>query len=395
MEKVIVEQAAVPAAGAPTTTAPPADHGLVARIRARARQPRPPSYRTRQYRTLLVFVVVIFFVGPWVGGSSRAYQFMVNTWLMYSIVAVGFYWVFSLAGRFAFTQTFMMSVGAYTSAWWTLRGGGHSVLSGMLLATAVGAVLALGIFILLRRAQAIYFGIGTLAVASIGLYAFSRWPAFTGPGGTTIGVPPLEFFGKEFVQDSSVFWLFFGILIAVLILGIWIERSPLRREAIAGREKPGVASLAGVSVNGHQMALFMLGSAVGAMVGALGAHWVGVVATDTYGIDLGIGLFLMLILGGRQSMWGPVLGAAFYVALPELIKSISTYQRIVYGVVLLVVIMALPFGIVGLFKQLGTMLESSWGIVRSKRGGKPPVAAVSAGSGATADARQEPGDAHS
>jgi len=50
---------------------------------------------------------------------------------------VGFYWVFSLAGRFAFTQTFMMSVGAYMTAWWTMRGSGNSVLSGVALASGL------------------------------------------------------------------------------------------------------------------------------------------------------------------------------------------------------------------------------------------------------------------
>jgi len=93
-----------------------------------------------------------------------------------------------------------------------------------------------------------------------------------------------------------------------------------------------------------------------------------VVAVDTYGIDLGIGLFLMLILGGRQSMWGPVLGAAFYVALPEFIKSVSTYQRIVYGAILLAVIMALPMGLVGLFNRLGVRLAAVWAHVSGRRG---------------------------
>jgi branched-chain amino acid transport system permease protein len=351
----------------------------VGRLAGKALSVRPPSYRAQQYRTLLFFFAVVAVLGPRLGGVSRSYQFLVNTWLMYSVAAIGFYWVFSLAGRFAFTQTFMMSVGAYVSAWLTMSGNGKPILLGVLAAMLVGALLALAIFILLRQAQAIYFGIGTLAVTSIGIYVFSRWPAFTGPGGTRIGVPPLEFFGREFTKDTEIFWLFLGVLAITLVIGIWIERSPLRRAAIAGREKPNVASLAGVPVNRHQLALFMLGSAFGALVGALIAHWVGVVAVDTYGIDLGIGLFLMLILGGRQSMWGPVLGAAFYVALPEFIKSISTYQRIVYGVILLAVIMALPFGLVGLFQRVGSWLERT---TRRSSASRSPKASASAEAGA-------------
>lgn len=351
------------------------------RLSARSLDPRPPSYRARGYSTLGGFLIFVAIIGPMVGGHSRSWQFLVNTWLMYSVTAVAFYWVFGLAGRFAFTQTFMMSVGAYVSAFVTMHGKGHAVILGLLAALVAGALLGLGIFVLLRKAQAIYFGIGTLAVTSIGLYVFARWPAFTGPGGTKTGLPPLEFFGKKFLKDSSVFWLFFGVMAAVLLLGAFIERSPLRREAVAGREKPNVAELAGIPVNRHQLALFMLGSAVGALVGGLIAHWVGVVAVDTYGIDLGVGLFLMLILGGRQSMWGPVLGAAFYVALPEFIKSISKYQRIVYGVILLIVIMVLPMGLVGLFKRVGDMLQTTFRRVKGTHGPAQTIAAAAGAGG--------------
>jgi branched-chain amino acid transport system permease protein len=71
------------------------------------------------------------------------------------------------------------------------------------------------------------------------------------------------------------------------------------------------------------------------------------VSTASFGIDLAIGIFLMLYLGGVGSMWGPVLGAAVYVALPELISGIEKYNKIVYGSMLLVIVLALPQGIVG------------------------------------------------
>ncbi len=154
------------------------------------------------------------------------------------------------------------------------------------------------------------------------------------------------------MKDKDVFWLFFGALIVVLLLGVMIERSPLRRDAISGRDNLLVARLAGVPTGRNQLTLFVLGSAMGGLSGALIGHWQGVVSADTFGIDLAIGIFLMLFLGGVGSMWGPVLGGAFYVAIPQLLSGIQRYNTVVYGGLLLIVVMLLPQGLVGLGQQL-------------------------------------------
>ena len=154
-----------------------------------------------------------------------------------------------------------------------------------------------------------------------------------------------------------MFWLFLGCLALVLLLGAMIERSPLRREAIAGRDNLLVARLAGVPAGRHQLGLFVLGSAMGGFSGALIGHWTGVVSVDSFGIDLAIGIFLMLFLGGAGSMWGPVLGGAFYVAIPQILSGIQKYDTIVYGGLLLVVVFALPDGLVGVAQKLAGMVR--------------------------------------
>jgi len=67
-----------------------------------------------------------------------------------------------------------------------------------------------------------------------------------------------------------------------------------------------------------------------------------------FGLDLGLGVFLMVILGGLTSKWGAVLGAAFYVWVPELISFVEQYKLMVYGAILLIVIIRLPEGLIGI-----------------------------------------------
>jgi branched-chain amino acid transport system permease protein len=284
--------------------------------------------------------------------ESRSVMYLVNLWLVYSVAVVGFYWVFGLAGRFAFCQTFSMALGAYLSAWATREG--LSPWVGLVVAL-VGTTLILGLVgMAIARADALYFAVGTIAVLELGLVVFRRWTAFTGRDGTVVGIAPHSFLGTELIDDREVFWLLLGILGAVLLLAVFIDRSPLRRKAIAARDIPMVARTLGVRVARLQLMFFVLGSCTAALSGWMLGHWSGVVGIDTFGVEVAIGIFLMLVLGGMHSYWGPVVGAAFYVAVPQVLEDFEEYQSLIYAGLLLVVVILLPSGLTGVVARLRT-----------------------------------------
>jgi branched-chain amino acid transport system permease protein len=327
------------------TEAPPAPRRRLGLLGGRGAT-RPAVYDQLHYVAVAAFVVAVALVGPAVA-DTRAHQFQLDLWLLYAVAAIGFYWVFGLAGRFAFCQTFMMALGAYTSAYVSDLGDGQPILLSVVCGMLAAAAVALVVGLLVRRSQQFYFAIATLAVTAIGAEVFRQWDSFTGPNGNVNGIESLSFVGHDFADDKSAFWLFLGVLAGVLVLAAAIERSPLRREAMAARDNAAVAGLAGIAVGRVQLAMFVLGSALGGMSGALYGHWQGSLGVSSFSIDLAIGIFLMLYLGGVGSMWGPVLGAGVYVALPELISGIDKYTKIVYGSLLLVIVLALPQGVVG------------------------------------------------
>jgi branched-chain amino acid transport system permease protein len=317
----------------------------------RGKKLRPPTYRRHQYLAAIAFIVVVGLVAPRVV-TSPANQNLLDLWLAYSIAAIGFYWVFGLAGRFAFCQTFMMLFGAYTSAWVTRELGPQWFLLGLVAAMAVTAVFALLIGAATARAQDFYFAIGTLAVTEIGLTVFPLLTSFTGPGGETIGVSPPQIGDTVLISQIDVFWLSLVIIAIVLLVGMTIERSPVAREAIASRDNAMVSKTLGIPLTRIQLQLFMLGSAAGGLSGALIGHSTGNVSTDSYGINLAIGIFLMLLLGGVNSIWGPILGAGFYVLAPHILASFQNYETIIYGGLLLVIVIALPEGLIGAVERI-------------------------------------------
>jgi len=341
---------------APPTTDAAADPGIASGLRRRLRDPLAPGpYRSRQYLTLGVVIVAIAVVGPLLA-TSRSNQFLVNLWLVYAIAGTGFYWVFGLAGRFAFCQTLMMAMGGYTSAYVVHRLGPPWFLVGVAAGVAAASVLALAIGWAARRTRDFYFAIATLAATEIGMVVFRHATAFTGPNGTVPGIAAPEIAGTRLRHDDQIFWLLLAALGLVLLVAVLLERSPLRRSAVAARDNTTVALTQGIPVTRLHLALFVLGSAAGGLSGALLGHWTGSLGTESFGLQMAIGIFLILLLGGAESMWGPLVGAAIFVALPRMLQAFERYQTIVYGGILLVVIIVFPHGVVGGFRRIRAAL---------------------------------------
>jgi branched-chain amino acid transport system permease protein len=308
----------------------------------------PPVFRKHDYVSITLFIGGVALLGPKLASSASSY-FLLNLWLVYGVVAVGFYLVFGVAGKFAFCQTFMMTLGAFTAAFVAQH---HPYWMAVVSALAVTAAVAAVFFILMRRTQEFYFAIASLALAQIGLIVFNQWTSFTGTGGARQNITYASIFGHQFVTNQDSFWLILGALALVLLLVTFIERSPLGREAIAARDMPVVSSTLGIPVARVQLALFIVGSCLASLGGVLYAFWQGFVSTSSFGLDLSIGIFLMVILGGLGSKWGALIGAAFYVYAPDQLQSISKYETIVYGCLLVLVIVVFPDGVVGAYRQI-------------------------------------------
>ena len=310
---------------------------------------RPTIYGGHQYRSVIAVVIVIAVLVPTLfNGLTNQYQ--ADLWLVYSVSAVGFYLVFGMAGRFAFCQPFSMALGVYVAAWMSRETSNAWI--GLVVAVAITAVLMTAVGWAISRAQEFYFAVATLALSEVGLTVFTQWQSFTGPSGDVTGVPPISLFGYSMKSDARVFWVFLAIFAIILVLAVFIERSPLRRDVIAARDNPMVARTVGIPVARLQVLMFVVGSCFGALSGWMYAHWATVLEPSSFGTNLAVGLFLMVVLGGMNTHWGAVIGALFYVEVPQLLSSLAAYQAIVYGSVLIVVIIAFPQGLAGLFQSL-------------------------------------------
>ncbi|GGM71060.1 branched-chain amino acid ABC transporter permease [Thermopolyspora flexuosa] len=315
------------------------------RRRAAAVGGLPPVYGRRHYLTVAVVLAVIALAGA--GNTGNMYQISVfNTALTASVATVGLYFAYQLGGMFAFSQAAFMGIGAYTSAILTPE---HGFVFAAGVALIVAAVLAYLLAFLLRDAKHMYFAIGAMAFAEIAVLVFRNWEVTAGPtgGGMLYGIAPPSVAGYEFATSGQIFWFLLAVLGVVLLLSVLLERSPLRRHALAVKAIPQVTESNGIDPRRSAMTLFTYGSTLGALAGVLQAHSLGTIAPEAFEVGVAINLYLMLLLGGVGSMWGGVAGAFFLTWLPEFLRPVKEYETVVYSLLLLATIVLFPNGIVG------------------------------------------------
>ena len=342
----------------------------------RRREGAPPAMRGAPYLSLAVFLLAVALVRQY-GSFGLGDQDLINTWLFYSVIVVGFYFVFGVSGQFAFSQAAFAAVGGYTSAWATREAlfGTDTFWMGVVVGVAVASVLAAVFAYFMRRASEFYLAIATLGLSAIFLDIIQHWDAFTGTtAGTTSGIRPITFFGYEINQLNGyrIFWVWLGAFAIVMLIAIWLARSPVQRESIAMRDQSQVAASLGVPVLKHRVSMFVLGSGIAAAAGAIFVHVKGFANPDSFDINLGIAIFVILIVGGIDSRWGAVMGAAFYVFIPQWLQGgvlgisginitikvfgqehrFGDFRDIFFGAILVITMIAFPEGLVGVGRRV-------------------------------------------
>jgi len=238
-----------------------------------------------------------------------------------------------------------MAIGAYFSAF-MVRDMGWPFWLALICTVVVGAIAGLiPSFGLARTA-----GPAT-AMASVALIFITR-----------AVIRNLDFLGGSFgfANIPRVDYLQPLSYLTVLLVGIFLyrlEHSHLGRAMEAMLEDPNLASSMGVNVFRINVFLIAAASAIGALGGVIFAFNLGTMYPDTFSFFLLLYGTTMLVIGGRQTMWGAVFAAPLLTGLPHWLPyEIANYARVIYGVLLITVLILRPQGVItrGLLQRIGT-----------------------------------------
>ena len=244
-------------------------------------------------------------------------------------------------------------LGAYTSALFAVRLGMSFWLG--LPAAGVVAALASGVLgYLVLRVRGHRFVIITLAFQEIVRLIHYNWVSLTNGQNGLSGVPPPELAIPGIVTMSFFpkerFYYLVLVLAAVTVYTCYrVVNSHVGRALVAIRENESLAESLGVNTFYYSMVAFAIGAFFAGVAGSVYAHYSRYVSPDMFEFIHIVEMLIMVLMGGRGTIAGPVVGAVIFTALPESLRFVGlspTGQWIALGLILLLGVLYIPDGIV-------------------------------------------------
>ena len=264
---------------------------------------------------------------------------------MFTIVAVGMNILVGMTGLVSLGHAGLFAVGAYTSALLGTRlevSFWLSAAAAIVVTGAVGSVLALAAL----RARGIYLAMVTIAFGIIVEQVALDQDEFTG-GFMGISSIPYPAVGDFTFSAPWRLYLIAALAGACLWLASNLQRSRWGRGLLAVRESWVAAESLGVSRYRMETMAFALSAALAGLGGALFASQNAYIAPNIFAFDLSILMLLFVILGGLGTVWGPLIGTAVLLIIPELIAGFTQVRLVIYGAVMLACLYFMPQGIAG------------------------------------------------
>lgn len=252
------------------------------------------------------------------------------------------------SGLLSLATPAFLGIGAYTSALLALRlgwGAGLTVPCALVAGASTGLCLGVPSLRLSRHS----FVIVTLSFTLLLQLIAGNWESLTNGALGLADIPPLRFAG--FTLTGKAGWLAVMLPLAGLTIALTgsIVSSRVGRAMVAVRDNEPLAVAAGIDPLKVRLFAFACSGALAGLAGACYAHYVTFIDPGVFGFWFSEPLLIMVILGGSGTLWGPVVGAVVFTALPEALRMAPEVRSLLYGVILLVSVLYWPRGLAGWF----------------------------------------------
>lgn len=293
---------------------------------------------------------------------NRGLVFIAGMVWINAVFGLSFNLLFGLTGVLSFGQAMFFAAGAYGVAVLTQASGLPFLLAWPLAGVAGALIAALVGGVALRRTEGVYFAILTLSFAEM-LHLLVSNTGFLGRNDGLSGLarPVLQAGGLRLdLAAGDNFYYFIVLACAALIALVrWVIATPFGRALQGVKQDPDRAEFLGIPVRLHRWTAFVFAGFTTAMAGALVAPWSQIVTPELAHWSNSTSPILYTLLGGSAYFWGPVLGAVLLSAVFYVTRTLVGISDLATGLLLLVVVLALPGGVLGLLARLVTRREET------------------------------------
>lgn len=283
---------------------------------------------------LLIAAVIALFAFPLIVDNPY-YIHLVETILIYVVLLVGLDIVVGYTGQVSLGHAGLFGVGSYTAGVLFFKLGMPfwvTVPASILVTAGFGGLLALPAL----KVVGPYLAMVTLAFGTILQILINEMSFLTeGPIGIKIQKP--SFFGHE-LTEHQYYWVVAVFMLLALVVVHRILKSHLGRAFEALRDSPVACDCMGVSVYRYKVYAFVISAGFAGLAGCLYAYSEQYISPNTYNNELTILFLLAVIMGGRKSRIGSILGSTIIVMLPKLLDDISLFRIVAITLAVLVII---------------------------------------------------------
>ena len=301
------------------------------------------SLLSKAKMSFLIILLVLFFFFP----------FMVGSYILHLTIIILIFTILSLSvdilartGQVSVGQAAMFGIGAYTSALLFTKFSLTPVL-GIVIGGFCALLVAIGLGAITLRMKGIYFSIATICFAET-LQVLALMARNITGGAIGVSVPPIFGGNRIFAYYLILSMLIFAVLIIYLI-----NNSKFYYAFTAIRENEDVANVIGINPTKYKIFAFMISAFFAGCAGGFYVHYITyIIPYEVFALHISVACLVMPIFGGLYTLEGPIIGAISLKIIEEYLRTAMPYgHMIVYGIVLVIVILFLPRGIVGFWKQ--------------------------------------------
>jgi branched-chain amino acid transport system permease protein len=327
--------------------------------------------------------------------------FLYNTFLLTCIGALAMNLLMGTTGLVSAGSAGFIAAGAFSTVWLDRADVpfGFAVLGGGLVAALLGLVVALPAI----RLRGLALALGTISVHYVVIFVADQYQQRTpdaGPAGFIL--PPV--FGSIIDVQAKWTWLLYGVLLVTVFVVCSLTSGRTGRALRLIRDQEAIAATQALPVTGYKMMVFAISSFFFGIQGGLTVFVAGQVSSERFTLLLAMQFLAMVMVGGLDSVWGAVIGAAVFTALPfgmqhlvsaalgaqEASLNGAKYGVIAYAVLVVIFIVGAPGGLVSLGRGIADKAQAVVDALRRAGGGPGPGAGPRRGRRSTADAAPAP-----
>ena len=292
--------------------------------------------------------------------AKNPYQIhIINLAGIYILLSLGLNLAMGYAGQFNLAMGALWGVGSYTAALLNTRLGAPfwvTFPAAMVVTGLVGALVGLPSL----KVRSHYLAIVTIGLGQVINIIMLQQEAFTG-GALGIGrIQKPNIFGLNFGDDKSFYFLNLAIVILGYLIARQIVGHRIGRAFRAIRDDFQAARAMGVNTAKYQILAFVISAVYAGAAGALFAHLNSYISPDIFEFKSTLFVMTMTMVGGMGSLPGSIVGGLALPILMEYLRVIKNWQRVAYGLSIMVVVLYIPGGVIELTRRMRSSRKIHW-----------------------------------